>query len=116
MQHAIDSYRTIFTLSLASREICRCVVYGFIRAKSILNFVNSIRLGSGNRQMVNDFVISYSKDFFLISHSIFSFKFTVYFIVSYNVIFESSHVSFEIYIGFGFFLEDMVISVHYGVS
>jgi hypothetical protein len=70
-----------------------------------------------------DFAISHSKDFFLISHSIFSLKFTVHFLVSYSVIyetyivtfisysviFESSHVSFKIYIGFGFFLEDMVI-------
>ena len=77
-----------------------------------------------------DFAISHSKDFFLISHSIFSLKFTVYFLVSYSVIyksyivtfvsysviFESSHVSFKIYIGFGIFIEDMVVSVHYGVS
>ena len=56
------------------------------------------------------------KIFFLISRSIFSLKFTVYFLVSYTVIFESLHVSFEIYIGFDLFLKDMVISVHYGVS
>jgi hypothetical protein len=63
-----------------------------------------------------DFAISHLKDFFFISHSIFSLKFTVYFLVNYSVIyetysviFESSHVSFEIYIGFGLFLKDMVI-------
>ncbi|BAH93092.1 Os05g0337100 [Oryza sativa Japonica Group] len=61
--------------------------------------------------------------FFLISHSIFSLKFTVHFLISYSVIyktytvtfvsctviFESSHVNFKFCIGFGLFLEDMVI-------
>jgi|UPI0002249F16 hypothetical protein len=56
--------------------------------------------------------------FFLLSLTRFSLKFTGYFLVSYSVIyeiyivtfvsysviFESLYVSFEIYIGFGFFL------------
>jgi hypothetical protein len=46
---------------------------------------------------------------FLVNYSVIYETYTITF-VSYGVIFESSHVSFEIYIGFGLFLEDMVIS------
>jgi hypothetical protein len=46
--------------------------------------------------------------YFLVSYIVIFETYIVTF-VSYSVIFESSHVSFEIYIGFGLFLEDMVI-------
>ena len=76
-----------------------------------------------SKQKENRFCYISLERFFLISHSIFSLKFTVHFLVSYSVIyetyivtfvsysviFEPSHVSFEICIGFGLFLKDMVI-------
>ena len=43
-----------------------------------------------------------------ISYSVIYETYTVTF-VSYTVIFESSHVNFKFCIGFGLFLEDMVI-------
>ena len=81
-----------------------------------------MRLFGSNAKLYRFCYISLER-FLLISHLIFSLKFTVCFLVnysviyeiysvtfvSYSVIFESLHVSFEIYIRFGLFLEDMVI-------
>ena len=46
--------------------------------------------------------------YFIVSYSVIYETYIVTF-VSYSVIFESSHISFEIYIGFGLFLDDMIV-------